>query len=101
MSREADDPCRDALEPREAHRLIRQAIGSGSTVISPHFVKRLTDRGLDMQDCINVLTSGTVDPPELEKGSWRYRVRTQHIEVIVTFRSATEIVLVSAWGRQR
>jgi hypothetical protein len=38
-----------------------------------------------------------VDPAEFENSSWRYRVRTARIAVIVAFRSETELRVVTAW----
>ena len=50
-----------------------------------------------MLDVANVLRGGVVDPGEYENGSWRYRVRTARIAVIVAFRSETELRVVTAW----
>jgi hypothetical protein len=52
---------------------------------------------LTMPDCANVLRAGTVEEPELERGTWRYRVRTTLIVVVVAFRSQTELSIVTAW----
>ena len=48
-------------------------------------------------DCLNVLRGGWVEPAELEAGTWRYRVATQRIVVVVAFRSETVLVVVTAW----
>ena len=50
-----------------------------------------------MVDAINVLRGGIVEPGEFENGSWRYRVRTQRMYVVVAFRSETELRVVTAW----
>jgi hypothetical protein len=50
-----------------------------------------------MVDVTNVLRGGVVDPAEFENGSWRHRVRTARIAVIVAFRSETELRVVTAW----
>jgi hypothetical protein len=44
-----------------------------------------------------VLCGGVVQPPELERGTWRYRVLTNRICVVVAFRSDDELVVVTAW----
>ena len=48
-------------------------------------------------DVIRVLRSGTVAPAELERGSWRYRVRAQDVCVVAAFRSDVAAVIVTAW----
>ncbi len=48
-------------------------------------------------DVTSVLRGGVVDPAEQENGSFRYRVRTGRIAVIVAFRSETELRVVTAW----
>lgn len=57
----------------------------------------MTKDNLTMVDVANVLRGGVVDPAESEKGTWRYRVRTARIAVIVAFRSETELRVVTAW----
>jgi hypothetical protein len=69
----------EPLSPPDARRLIREILH------------------LTMVDVTNVLRGGVVDPAEFENGSWRYRVRTARIAVIVAFRSETELRVVTAW----
>jgi hypothetical protein len=38
-----------------------------------------------------------VDPAELENGTWRYRVRTPKIAVIIRFVDDDELMVVTAW----
>lgn len=87
----------EPLKPHETKRLIRQILESGNVSFSPHAEKELAKDKLTMVDATNVLRGGTVDEGELENGSWRYRVRTQRIAVIVAFRSASELRVVTAW----
>ena len=42
-----------------------------------------------------------LEPAEWEHGSWRYRVHTQRIWVVVAFRSETRLVIVTAWRTRR
>ena len=48
-------------------------------------------------DVVNVLRAGLPQPPEMEKGTWRYRFATQRIVVVIAFRSRTELRVVTAW----
>jgi hypothetical protein len=38
-----------------------------------------------------------VEPAEFERGSWRHRVRQGKTYVVVTFRSETWTIVVTAW----
>jgi hypothetical protein len=87
----------EPISPPEARRLIRAIIETGSVSFSKHAEEELAKDKLTMVDATNVLRGGVVDPGELENGSWRYRVRTARIAVIVAFRSETELRVVTAW----
>jgi hypothetical protein len=52
-------------------------------------------------DVVNVLRGGVVEPGEHDKGSWRYRVHTIRIWVVVAFNSESELVIVTAWRMGR
>jgi hypothetical protein len=87
----------EPLSPPDARRLIREILQSGSVVLSRHAAEEMAKDSLTMVDVTNVLRGGVVDPAEFENGSWRYRVRTARIAVIVAFRSETELRVVTAW----
>lgn len=87
----------EPLSPPEARRLIREILDSGSVALSKHAEEEMAKDNLTMMDVANVLRGGVVDPGEYENGSWRYRVRTARIAVIVAFRSETELRVVTAW----
>ena len=53
--------------------------------------------GVTTQDVEAVLGGGVVEPGELEKGTWRYRIRAGGAYVVVTFRSETMAVVVTTW----
>ena len=50
-----------------------------------------------MLDCENVFRVGIVDEAEYENGSWRHKVRTNKIAVIIEFLSEDEVLIVTAW----
>ena len=56
---------------------------------------------LTTQDVVNVVRAGVVEPSEFERGSWRYRVKTNTICVVVVLVSETEAVVVTAWRIRR
>ena len=87
----------EPLSPPEARRLIQEILETGSVTFSKHAEEEMAKDNLTMVDVANVLRGGVLDPAELENGSWRYRVRTARIAVIVAFRSETELRVVTAW----
>ena len=101
MAQGTGDPCSGPLKPQRAKRLILEILKSGVTTASPHALDEMAKDDLSMVDCVNVLRAGVVEVPELERSSWRYRVRTPQIFVVVAFRSMTEIVIVTAWRVKR
>ena len=92
---------REPLSPAEAGRLIRVILDRGEVVSSRHAKQEMAKDDLTMVDCINVLRGGVVEPAEWENGTWRYRVRTQRIWVVVAFRTENRLVIVTAWRTRR
>lgn len=91
----------EPLSQPEAKRLIREILARGEVVSSRHATEEMKNDDLTMVDCINVLRGGVVEPAEWENGTWRYRVHTQRIWVVVAFRSETRLVVVTAWRSKR
>lgn len=88
---------KEPLAPGDARRLIQRILQHGTFTFSGHAGKELAKDGLTTVDGENVLRGGVVDPPDLERETWRYRVRTANITVVVVFRSETELVVVTGW----
>jgi Domain of unknown function (DUF4258) len=87
----------EPFDSTRAKQLIRKIIDSGTVNFSSHALEEMKKDNLTTVDCINVLRAGVVEPPELEKGTWRYRVRTNRIYVVIAFRSETQLVVVTTW----
>lgn len=68
---------------------------------SNHALRELANDDMTTADCMNVLRGGIVEQPEWERGSWRYRVRTNRMCVVVAFRSERHLVVVTAWRKQQ
>ena len=92
---------REPLNPPEARRRIQEILSRGEVVSSRHATQEMAKDDLTIIDCINVLRGGVVEPAEWENGSWRYRVHTQRIWVVVAFRSEKRLVIVTAWRTRR
>jgi hypothetical protein len=93
----SDEELAEPLDPHQAQQLIRRALSAGSVTFSKHALAEMKADDLTTVDCTNVLRGGVVEEPEFERGSWRYRARTNRMVFVVAFRSAVEIVVVTAW----
>ncbi len=91
----------EPIKPEEAKRLILEVLKSGRFTYSRHARDEITKDNMTMLDCENVLRGGVVRPGEYENWSWRYRVETDRMAVIICFRSSTELVLVTAWRKKK
>ena len=93
-------PPREPYAPPHAKRLIQRILQEGAVRFSGHALEEMAQDNLDTVDCVNVLRAGVVEPAEWENGSWRYRVRTPRMCVVVAFRSTTAAVVVTAWRKR-
>jgi hypothetical protein len=67
---------------------------------SGHAIKELDADSLTIQDAKNVLLSADcriTEEPEFHKGSWRYRVKTEMIVIVVAFNAEYSLVVVTGW----
>lgn len=87
----------EPLRPSEAKKLLRVVLSSGEVVFTNHALDEMEQDGISQAEAIGVLRSGVVEPAELARGSWRYRVRARQAYVVVTFRSEAAAVVVTAW----
>lgn len=88
------------IEPLDAaalKQLLRVVLASGTLTFSGHALTEMEKDGLTTVDCTNVLRGGVPEPGEFEKGTWRYRLRTARISVVVALRSEQHVVVVTAW----
>jgi hypothetical protein len=86
----------EPLSPPQARSLIRRIMTHGRVTFSGHAQREMDIDELTPVDVRNV-SRGVVDPAEAENGSWRYRVRTARIAIVVAFRTARELRVVTAW----
>ncbi len=87
----------EPLNPVDVKRVVREIVQSGSVTFSGHALQELAKDDLETTDVLNMLAGGVVEPGELENGSWRYRIRTGRMCVVIAFRSETELRVVTAW----
>jgi hypothetical protein len=92
----------EPLSPTDAKKAILSIIEDGAVSFSKHALEEMAKDNLNDQDALNVLRAGIVEPAEIEKGSWRYRVRTPRgLYFVVAFRSETELRVVTAWRKRQ
>lgn len=87
----------EPLDPLPARNLIRKILDAGGAHPSQHAYDEMAKDNLTMVDVANVLRGGRVEFSEFVKGTWRYRVQTRKICVVVAFRSEAELRVVTAW----
>ena len=91
------DELKEPLKPDDAKQLIRTILQTGRFTYTRHAKEEMLADDMTTVDCENILRAGVVRPPDFEKGSWRYRVETSRMAVVIAFRSSDELVIVTAW----
>ncbi|MDP2599905.1 MAG: DUF4258 domain-containing protein [Deltaproteobacteria bacterium] len=69
---------------------------------SRHALEEMLDDDLITADILNVIKSSSskiLGEAELENGSYRYRLETNNIMVVVSFDSEDSLVVVTAWRK--
>lgn len=93
---------KEPLSPDAATALIHAIARDGTVSWSDHGKEEMAADSLTTLDCMNVLRAGAVkEPAGLEKGTWRYRVHTNRLCVVVAFRSETELRVVTTWRKKQ
>lgn len=70
------------------------------TIQTKHFRQEMANDDLIMNDVINVLHKGQIlEDPEFENGSYRYRVQTNKIVVVIAFNNPDRVILVTTWRK--
>jgi hypothetical protein len=87
----------EPLAPTDARTLIHAIVATGTVIFSSHARDEMAADGIDRATVLFVLRGGVVEPAELERGSWRYRVRAAGVYVVVAFRAEDKLVVVTAW----
>jgi hypothetical protein len=88
---------KEPLPPATVKRLLVELRAAGILSFTKHAYEEMTKDNLTEIDVRNTLRGGTVRPGELVSGTWRYRVDTSRMAAVITFRSATHAVVVTAW----
>ena len=89
----------EPLSPGAAKALIVQILDNpaGRVEFSPHALKAMADDNMTFEEMRATLRGGVVEPAELVRGSWRYRVRGSRKYAVVAFHSEVRTVVVTVW----
>lgn len=91
-----------SLQPNAARKLLSRILKTGTIFWSRHAEAEMQADKLTKNDALNVLRGGHItEPAEYEHGSWRYRVHTAKIYVVVAFASDSRAIVVTAWRTKR
>jgi hypothetical protein len=94
------DPALEPLKPPDARKLSRDIWENGEVEVSPHAAAAMADDDLETTDCLNLIRAGVFQEAEYINSEWRYRVSSSRICIVVAFKSATELRIVTAWRIQ-
>ncbi|EPX59890.1 hypothetical protein D187_002634 [Cystobacter fuscus DSM 2262] len=93
---------KEPFNRNEARKLIQEICATGIVESSRHAKEELAKDDLTMFDVRNVLRAGKIlEEPELENGTWRYRVHTELMAVVVAFVSESKLKIVTAWRKKK
>ena len=92
------------MNRQEARKLVNVIMAGKhqSVVFTKHAREELLKDNLTTVDAINVLKSPDakiLDEGELENGTYRYRLETTKICLVVAFESAKTLIVVTAWRK--
>jgi hypothetical protein len=89
------------LDSLQASKLLKQILRERGTGFSQHARDEMEADDLTESDVANILRCGVVGGGELINGTWRYRVETERIGVVVAFRGeAAEAIVVTVWRKR-
>jgi hypothetical protein len=90
------------MSPGQARKVLAEIFNHNPNLISftKHAREQMLGRDLKSGDVLNVLKAGKiVSEPDLESGSFRYRVQTNKIIVVIAFKKPNHVVIVTAWRK--
>ena len=84
----------------QARKVLAEIFNNSPNLVSftKHAREKMVERDLKTGDILNVLKGGKIlSEPEFENGSFRYRVQTKKITVVLAFRKPNHVVVITAW----
>jgi hypothetical protein len=84
------------LSPVAAKSLALTYLEERTVEATAYASMRLTTRGADVQDCLNVIRGGKVTDRRQVKGEWRYRFETETFYAVVSFKDTETMQIITA-----
>lgn len=95
----------EVLTASDVRLLIRAILERGEELSwSKHIHEELDNDELSTVDAVNVLRCWKyMDPAEqdVRTGDWKYRLHTDLMGVVITFRSVSQLRLITAWRKKK
>ena len=88
------------MGPWQARKVLAEIFNHSPNLVSftKHAREQMRERDLKSGDVLNVLKAGKIlSAPEFENGSFRYRVQTNKMTVVLAFKKPNHVVVVTAW----
>lgn len=92
------------LNVNQAKKVIQEFINSGAPNITftKHSLDRMAEKDIETTDVLNVLRAGFIyDEPEEINSSFRYRIETSRMLVVVALKDPDNITIVTAWRKDK
>jgi hypothetical protein len=90
----------EPLSPPDARRRILTIVLGGEVRFTAHALAEMAKDGITRDAVFALLRGGIVEPAEIERSSWRYRVHVAATYVVVAFRSESALLIVTAWRKK-
>jgi len=97
----------EKMNRNESRKLVRKimTLMPQNVLFSKHALAELENDDLTTTDALNILKSSDskiIDDGEFEHGSYRYRLETGNIVVVICFSSNGEhLIVVTAWDKRK
>jgi hypothetical protein len=91
---------KEPFNRNQAKKLIQIICLEGTITVTRHAEQELAKDELTTDDALHALRGGRIlEEPEMENGTWRYRVHTTEMVVVVAFTSESKLKIVTAWRK--
>jgi hypothetical protein len=84
----------------QARKILAEIFNHVPSLVSftRHAREQMRERDLKSGDVLNVLKAGKImSVPDFINGSFRYRVQTNKITVVLAFKKPNHVVVITAW----
>lgn len=91
---------KEPFNRNQAKKLIQVICLEGTITLSRHAEQELAKDDLTTDEALRALRAGRIlEEPEMENGTWRYRVHTTEMVVVVVFKSESKLKIITAWRK--